>query len=186
MKRERSRDGKEPGRVAELPPATPKPGSTNTPQSGKEFSRSQPPRPDPSTGEGRGGGRAAVSPPCPPPVPAVSLPCPPGAGQCPPRATGHPQPLCLTLAWPGHVPSLPPSLLQRDLRRGNSAALKGVSNAQPKLGSAQSQTGSSKPSPAPGAARNACPAQPGASGQTEQTKPNHTFHKINPLLLLFL
>lgn len=54
---------------------------------------------------------------------------------------------------------------------------------QPKLASAQSKTGASKPSPAPSRARNACPTQPGASGQTEQNKPNHAFHKINPLLL---
>lgn len=145
--------------------------------------------PIPARGRGEGEGELQ----CPLHAHPLSLQCPfrvhLGLGSVPRGPRGILSPsvppwrgLDTSPAWP-----LPfPSLLQRDLRRGNSAALRGVSNAQPKLGSAQSQTGSSKPSPAPGAARNACPAQPGASGQTEQTKPNHTFHKINPLLLLFL
>lgn len=135
-------------------------------------------------------------------VPSVPISCPCSIPAVPPTPVPAVLPLCahlgleMSLEGPG-PPSAPcPTLdvspaqpfpfsspkgpAEKEQSRAEGRA---PQSPQPKLASAQSKTGASKPSPAPSRARNACPTQPGASGQTEQNKPNHAFHKINPLLL---
>lgn len=104
--------------MAELPQPPPKPWSTNTPQSGMEFSRFQPHSPIPAWGGGEG-----------------ELQWPLGALILQhPRSVPHPWP-CSCPSVPtleGHGPPSPPlthpgmawTRPQRDLRTGNRAQLK--------------------------------------------------------------
>lgn len=176
--------------MAELPPATPQTRVHKVPPVWHQILPFPAPTARSQYGAGERGRKGCSVPsvptscPCsipivsPTPVPAVlplcahlglgSVPRGPWTSLSPSVSPWHG--LNMSPAWPFPSPEGPAK------REQSRAEGRGSQSPQAKLGSAQSQTGTSKASRAPGGAGNACPTQPRASGQTEQTKLNQTTH----------